>query len=79
MLRCHLIMVINNKYEHPVLQFDQINMEGVFVDLLKFSAKDPGVFCFSLVKPAKGWKQLNFDASSWQKGKAVLGRKSERI
>lgn len=66
-----------NKYPHPVLQSNQTDMEDTYVDLLKYSAKEPGIFHFTLDEPGKNWNRENFDASSWQKGSAGFG--SEKV
>lgn len=63
-----------NKYPYPVVKSNQIDMEDSFVDLLKYTAKEPGVFLYTLDQPAsESWNKLKFDASAWQKGKAGFG------
>lgn len=62
-----------NKYSYPIVKSNQIDMEDRFVDLLKYSAIAPGTFFFTEDKPGNKWKEINFDASDWEKGKAGFG------
>lgn len=66
-----------NKYPHPVVQSNQADMEETYVDQLKYSANEPGIFHFTREKPGKNWNSLSFDASSWQRGRAGFG--SEKV
>lgn len=62
-----------NKYPHPVVQSNQLELEDTFVDLLEYAASEPGTFRYITKQPDKDWNQVHFDASSWQKGKAGFG------
>lgn len=62
-----------NKYAWPVVKSNQIDMEDEFVDVLKYTSKDPGTFLYTLTQPDKNWNKENFDVSAWQKGKAGFG------
>lgn len=62
-----------NKYPYPVVKSNQIDMEDMFVDLLKYGTEGADNFLYTLEQPGNGWNKLNFDASSWQNGKAGFG------
>lgn len=62
-----------SKYSYPVVKSNQIDMEDEFVDLLKYSGKEPGFFQYTSKKPDKNWNRANFDVVDWQKGKAGFG------
>lgn len=59
-----------NKYSYPLLLSNQISLEEEYTDLLKFNkgSYDP-VFNYTTVQPQGDWKQLEYNDSSWQKGK----------
>ena len=60
-----------NKYAHPVVQSNQLDLEELYVDLLKY--RDNGVFFYAVDSAAPDWYKPGFDASSWQKGKPGFG------
>ncbi len=60
-----------NKYPYPVVKSNQIDLEEMYVDLLKH--QDNGNFYYSLDDSSAGWYQPGFNAGSWQKGKAGFG------
>ncbi len=62
-----------NKYPYPVVASNQVYLEDHFVDILKYSAKDPGLFSYTCNAPAENWAQTNFSQHSWQQGKAGFG------
>ena len=60
-----------NKYSHPVVMSNQIDIEELFVDLLKY--RDKGEFSYSMEAINGEWYKPDFNASSWQKGKSGFG------
>src|SRR5699024_90076 len=62
-----------NKYPYPVLQSNQIALEARFVDLLKYSPKNPGLFSYTFEQPPENWNTTAFDVSDWRKGRAGFG------
>lgn len=60
-----------NKYPYPVVKSNQIDLEEMYVDLLKYC--DNGEFYYTFEDPASDWYQPGFDASKWQKGKSGFG------
>lgn len=62
-----------NKYSHPVVKSNQIDLEERFADVLKYAAREGDTFSYTVNQPDKNWYRENFDASGWQKGKAGFG------
>ena len=60
-----------NKYAHPVVGSNQLDLEDLFVDLLKY--QEQGAFLYSMESINREWYQPDFDASSWQKGRPGFG------
>jgi GH43 family beta-xylosidase len=60
-----------NKYPHPVVQSNQIELEEAYVDLLKY--QDNGTFYYSLAPVLGEWYQPGRDLSGWKTGKAGFG------
>ena len=58
------------KYSHPVVTGNQLGLDEIYVDLLRYSQSYKPLFSFVEQLPEAGWKQLNFDDSGWKKGKA---------
>lgn len=62
-----------SKYPAPVVQSNQVTLEEEFVDLLKYTGKESGVFRYTFTPPDKTWVKPPFDDTSWQTGKAGFG------
>ena len=60
-----------NKYSYPVVKSNQLDLEEIYQDLLKY--QDNGLFYYSLEDSADDWYKPAFDASSWKKGKPGFG------
>ena len=61
-----------NKYAYPVVKSNQIDLEDLFVDLLKY--QDNGIFLYDMKSTISGeWYKPEFDDSLWQKGKPGFG------
>ena len=60
-----------NKYSHPVVKSNQIDLEDLYADLLKY--QDKGDFLYSMESVGGEWYKPEFNASSWQKGKPGFG------
>jgi hypothetical protein len=60
-----------NKYAHPVMKSNQIELEETFVDLLKY--QDRGMFYYSFSENPDGWYRNTGIPSTWEKGKPGFG------
>jgi GH43 family beta-xylosidase len=60
-----------NKYPHPVVKSNQIELEETYVDLLKY--RDNGMFYYSLMPVADEWYKPGQDVSGWKEGKPGFG------
>jgi len=57
------------KYPYPLLKSNQVDLEEQYADLLLFSDTYDSAFSYTLEQPSGKWNSLNFDDSSWKKGK----------
>lgn len=62
-----------NKYPYPVVKSNQIDLEDRFVDLLRFSPKEPGLFRYTTEQPPDNWHTQIFDDTKWLQGKSGFG------
>jgi GH43 family beta-xylosidase len=60
-----------NKYPHPVVQSNQIELEETYADLLKY--QDNGLFYYSFAPAADDWYEPGRNMSGWKKGKPGFG------
>jgi GH43 family beta-xylosidase len=60
-----------NKYPHPVVKSNQIELEETYADLLKY--QDNGTFYYSFAPTSDEWYKPGQDVSGWKKGKSGFG------
>jgi GH43 family beta-xylosidase len=60
-----------NKYPHPVVQSNQIELEETYADLLKY--QDDGLFYYSFSENDDDWYLRADPPATWQKGKPGFG------
>ncbi|GHT28924.1 hypothetical protein AGMMS49574_04250 [Bacteroidia bacterium] len=60
-----------NKYAHPVVKSNQLELEETYVDLLKY--QDKGMFYYSFEPTSNEWYKPGQDLSRWKKGKTGFG------
>jgi hypothetical protein len=61
-----------NKYPHPVMQSNQIELEERFVDLLQYGT-DGGAFYYSFEEQGDNWFLDAHRALNWEKGRSGFG------
>jgi beta-xylosidase len=62
-----------NKYSYPLVESNQSDMEDTYVDLLKYTEKEPGMFYFTFDDPGNNWLVSVKNSTGWNKGKGGFG------
>ena len=62
-----------NKYPYPVVKSNQVDLEELHVDVLKYQGEAGDAFQYSLHDPGKNWNTPGFVEQGWQTGKAGFG------
>ena len=62
-----------NKYPYPVIKSNQIDLEELQTDVLKYQGESGNSFKYLLHQPDQNWNQPGFVDSDWQTGKEGFG------
>ncbi|MBA4165987.1 MAG: family 43 glycosylhydrolase [Chitinophagaceae bacterium] len=60
-----------NKYPYPVVQSNQIDLEELHPDFLKYQQTEE--FRYTVHHPGDNWTKPDFDDGAWQSGRAAFG------
>ena len=62
-----------NKYPYPVVKSNQIDLEELHADVLKYLGNGSDSFQYSLRQPNQNWNKADFVEQGWLTGKAGFG------
>lgn len=58
-----------NKYNHPIVESNQVQLEENYVDILRYNKNQYcPLFSYTMNEPSKGWQMLNFNTIDWKEG-----------